>query len=98
MMRLAIWYGSTNARAEQAFPSSGSTSYSHGTIPTPTYGGRWLWQLRRVFSCSSISPTRWGHSRRTPKELEYLRPHLRPRTALPGERRYVGDDWILPNG
>jgi hypothetical protein len=32
----------------------------------------------------------WGHSRRTPNELEYLRPHLRPFTALPGESRRNG--------
>ncbi len=32
----------------------------------------------------------WGRSRRRPSELEYLRPYVRPVTALPGERR---DGW-----
>ncbi len=32
----------------------------------------------------------WGRSRRRAADLEYLRPHLRPFTALPGERR---DGW-----
>jgi MoaA/NifB/PqqE/SkfB family radical SAM enzyme len=32
----------------------------------------------------------WGHSRRRPEELEYLRPHLRPFTAFPGESRRDG--------
>jgi MoaA/NifB/PqqE/SkfB family radical SAM enzyme len=32
----------------------------------------------------------WGHSRRKPRELEYLRPHLRPFTAFFGESRRDG--------
>jgi len=32
----------------------------------------------------------WGHSRRHPDDLRHLAPHLRPFTALPGERRQEG--------
>ena len=32
----------------------------------------------------------WGRSRRAPDRLEYLRPYLRPFTALPGETRRDG--------
>lgn len=32
----------------------------------------------------------WGRSRRRAKELDYLRPHLKPFTALPGEPRQGG--------
>lgn len=32
----------------------------------------------------------WGRSHRHPDELRYLTPHLRPFTALPGERRQEG--------
>jgi pyruvate-formate lyase-activating enzyme len=32
----------------------------------------------------------WGRSRRKPRELEYLRPYLKPFTALPGELRREG--------
>jgi hypothetical protein len=32
----------------------------------------------------------WGRSRRSPEKLRYLRPYLKPFTALPGERRQDG--------
>jgi hypothetical protein len=32
----------------------------------------------------------WGRSRRKARDLEYLRPHLKPFTALPGESRTGG--------
>jgi MoaA/NifB/PqqE/SkfB family radical SAM enzyme len=32
----------------------------------------------------------WGHSRRSPDDLRYLAPYLKPFTALPGEQRQEG--------
>jgi hypothetical protein len=32
----------------------------------------------------------WGRSKRRPRDLQYLRPYLRPFTAFPGERREGG--------
>jgi hypothetical protein len=32
----------------------------------------------------------WGRSRRRAEDLSYLRPYIKPFTALPGERRQDG--------